>query len=93
MEFVYEIVVTLLISYILTAIICTICEIQFKKFLDQINMSKYHTKKKLLLINEEIETNDTKLLDKYTTRIQIYTTIFIFILLFLLNINYHIINL
>lgn len=92
MNFIYEIIAIIIISYIISAIICAICNIQIEKFLDEINMSKYHTKEKLLLINREFETDETKLFNKYITKIQIYITIFLFVIIFLLNNFYNIIK-
>lgn len=92
MNFIYEIIAIIIISYIISAIICAICNIQIEKFLDEINMSKYHNKKKLLLINREFETDETKLFNKYITKIQVYITIFLFVIIFLLNNSYNIIK-
>ncbi len=92
MEFIGEIFIILVISYILSAIISTISSMQFEKFLKNIGMSKYCEKKKSFLLNKEYDTEETKLYDKYNTKALIYTTIFIFISLLLLNINYHIID-
>lgn len=92
MDYIYELIVIAILSFIVSAIICTICETQFNKFLNEINMSKYYTKDKLLLIQREFETEDNKLYDKYKSRMLYYVTLLIFIIVLLLDINYNIIK-
>lgn len=92
MNYIYELVGMTITSYILSAIICAICETQFNNFLDEINMSKYYIKKKLLLSQRELETEENELYDKYKSKMLFYVTIFIFIIFFILDINYNIIQ-
>ena len=87
MNYIYKLICIFVISFILSAIICTICETQFDKFLNEINMSKYYTKRKLHLIESEVETEETNLYEKYKKKMLYYTTLFIFILIVLLDLN------
>lgn len=77
----FSIFFMLIISFILSAIITAIFQIQLQNFFNEIGLSKYIVEKKIL--DREFETNDTKKLDKYINKAMLYTTIFIFIIIFL----------
>lgn len=85
-----ELVAILIISFILSAVVLAIVNMQIEKFLDEIGQSKYYKKKKIL--GSEYQTEETKILSKYINKILIYVTILFIIILLYINNKYNIMN-